>query len=465
MQLTVLGANRQVTGSRYCLEAGGRRIMIDCGMFQEREFLARNWESCPVSAQDFDALLLTHVHVDHSGLLPKLVRDGFVGPIYTTRPSVELAAVVLRDAAHIQMEDALFKQKRHRKEGRSGRFPVVPLYTEADVERVLPRLKPVPYRKPIAVNDVFSVTFHDAGHILGSAMLEVRVTEGATTHSVLFSGDIGQWNRPIVRDPTLFERADFVVMESTYGDRDHDGGEDIGDQLRTVINSTVSRGGSVIVPTFAIERAQELMYYISRLAYAGSIPHVEVFLDSPMAANVTDIFLKFRDCYDEETWQLINSGQSPLRFPGLRLVRTVKESQAINSLKMPCIIMASAGMCNAGRIKHHLRHHIGNPHDTILFVGYQARGTLGRQILDGAEEVRIHGNMQRVRARIEQIHGLSAHADRRGLLRWLGHLQEAPRRVFVTHGEEDSSLAFARQINEQLKWPVHVPQYAESVPL
>lgn len=465
MQLTFLGANRQVTGSRYCLQADGRKILIDCGMFQEREFQSRNWEPCPLPASALDALLLTHAHLDHSGLIPRLVEEGFHGPIYATRPTVALAEVVLRDAAHIQSEDAAFKQKRHAREGRAGKYPEVPLYTEADVDRAVPLFRPVPYRKSISINPAFSVRFHDAGHMLGSAMLEVTATEGDATRSVIFSGDVGQWNKPLIRDPSVFEQADYVVMETTYGDRDHLDAGDIETQLCDVINATASRGGVVLMPTFAVERAQELMYHLSRLVYAQRIPPIPIFLDSPMAVRVTDIFLKSRDFFDEETCRLTAARQPPLQFPGLRLVSSVAESKAINAVHSPAVIMASAGMCNAGRIKHHLAFRIGHSQNTILFVGYQGRGTLGRQILEGQSEVRIHGRLQPVRAQIAQIHGLSGHADRDTLLRWLGAIQTPPRQVFLTHGEEHASRAMAEYIEQQRHWPAYVPSYQETVEL
>lgn len=465
MQLTFMGANRQVTGSRYCLEVNNQRVMIDCGLVQEREFLSRNWQSCPLAASSMHALLLTHVHIDHSGLIPKFVREGFTGPIFTTRPTVDLADVVLRDAADIQKEDAAYKRKRHRREGRSGKFPVQPLYTRADVELALRSFRPVDYDKAIELVDGIEVIFRDAGHILGSAMLELRVTENGRQRRILFSGDIGQWGKPLIGDPSLFDQADYVIMESTYGDREHGELGDVETQLAETINSTVRRGGNVVIPTFAIERAQELMYYIGRLVYTNRISQIPIYLDSPMAVDVTEIFRKHRDYLDEETRQLILSHEPPLHYPGLRLVQAKKDSKAINQLSHPCVIMSPAGMCNAGRIKHHLRNNIGRRESTILFVGYQANGTLGRQILEGDPEVRIHGQMWRVKARIEHINGLSGHADRRGLLRWLGHLQQPPQRVFLTHGEEKAALHLADQIQQQLRWPVQIPQYCDTVTL
>jgi metallo-beta-lactamase family protein len=466
VKLHFLGANRQVTGSRYCLEAAGRKLMIDCGMFQERQYQSRNWEPSPIPPGEIDDLLLTHVHIDHCGLLPRLVREGYRGPIHATRPSVELAEIMLRDAARIQVEDAEYKLRRHRKEGRRGKFPEVALFDESDVQRTLPLLSGVPYGKPLKLNDALSVTFHEAGHILGSAMIEILVREpGQDPTRLIFSGDIGQWDKPLVRNPTLFEQADYVIMESTYGDRQHEDGGDIEDQLQKVIQQTVERGGKVVIPTFAVERSQELMYYISRLVHDDRIPNVKIFLDSPMAVDVTEIFQQFQDCFDAETWQLITSGEPPLRFPGLRMVRSAEESKQLNRVREPCVIMATSGMCTAGRIKHHLRQNIERSESTILFVGYQAEGTLGRQILQRRPEVRIHGRTLQVRAQVAQIFGFSGHADRPALMRWLSHLRQPPRQVFLTHGDEQASLSLAANIRDTLGWPVSIPNFQEVIEL
>ena len=465
MKLHFLGANLQVTGSRYCLEVNDVKVMIDCGMFQERPYLERNWATCPIPANEIEALLLTHVHVDHCGLIPKLVHDGFGGPVYCTRPSVELAEVILRDSARIQTEDVKFKKKRHEKEGRRGKYPEIALYTESDVDRAMPLFQAVPYGKTLEVNDTVSVTFHDAGHILGSAMLELLVREPAGETRLIFSGDIGQWGKPLLRDPTLFDQADYVIMESTYGDRDHPDSGDIQTQLETVINDTVSRGGNVVVPVFAMERAQELVYHVGQLAHAGRIPYLDVFLDSPMAVDVTDIFRNYRECFDEETWKLIMANKPPLRFPGLHMVRNVEESKKINDRRKPCIIMAPSGMCTAGRIKHHLRQNIGRAESTILFVGYQAHGTLGRQIQEGSPFVRIHGRDWKVKAQIHRIDGCSGHADRSALLRWLSNLKQSPQQVFLTHGDEEAAMSFAGEVERRLGWPVTLPRFQDTVEL
>jgi metallo-beta-lactamase family protein len=465
MKLHFLGANRQVTGSRYCLQVGTQRVLIDAGMFQERQFEHRNWEPCPIPPGSINAMLLTHAHLDHCGLIPRLVNAGLSCPIYCTAPTAPLTEVILLDSAEIQAEDAEYKRKRHRREGRKPRFPEVPLYDITDVEATLPMLQPRAYRTPIEVVPGVTATFYDAGHIMGSAMIEIVAEEDGVRRTIVFSGDIGQWNKPIIHDPTLFERADYVVMESTYGDRDHQKPSDIETQLALVINETAAVGGKVVIPTFAVERAQELTYYLSKLTHAKQIPPVPAFLDSPMAVDVTAIYMRFRDYFDDEMWKLIKANQSPMDFPGLQMVRSADASKAINEIKGAAIIMASSGMCNAGRIKHHLRNNIEKKEATILFVGHQGSGTLGRQIIDGAKEVRIHGQPFKVQARIAQLYGFSGHADRSQLLRWISSFKTPPKRVFLTHGEEDVAFAFGRYIGEQLKWPARAPQYNEAVDL
>lgn len=457
MKLQFVGAARQVTGSCYFLEGRDCRFLVDCGLHQEREFLDRNWDPFPFEPAELDAVFLTHVHLDHSGLLPRLVREGFGGPVYTTGASRDLLPIVLDDSAHIQEEDAEFKQKRHRREGRKGPHPEVPLYTVQDAEAVLPQVRSVGYEAPVAVSDGISVIFHDAGHILGSAMIEIVARDNGTERRLLFSGDIGQWGKPIVRDPTVFTQADDIVMESTYGDRDHEDIASIPDLLADVINRTVKGGGNVLIPTFAVERAQDLLFYLGRLSAEQRIPRLLAFLDSPMAVDITEVFEKNQKDMEPEIQAEFKAGEHPFRFPGLELIRTPEESKAINTIRGSCLIMAGSGMCNGGRIKHHLALNIARPECAVLFVGYQARGTLGREILEGTTPVRIHGDLYPVKAGISQIEGFSAHADRKSLLRWVGHFEKPPQNLFVVHGEPEVSEALAANIRETLHWAVNVP--------
>jgi metallo-beta-lactamase family protein len=412
MKIKFFGANNQVTGSCTLLQTDSARVMVDCGLYQEREYLARNWDPFPVAPDSIDMLLLTHVHLDHCGLIPKFVREGFSGPILLTFPSEALLPIVLLDSARIHEEDAAYKKKRHKREGREGPYPEIPLYTVEDTERALPLIKGVPYNKSIPLKDQWEVRFHDAGHILGSAIIEVMVREKGRQEKVLFSGDIGQWDRPLMKDPAVFEYADYIVMETTYGDRDHEDPEDVDRMLGKIIKDTVDRGGNVVIPTFAIERAQELLFHLGRLSRQNRIPYLMTFLDSPMALDVTEVFVRYQDSLDKDVLKLLKQGKEPFVFPGLRMTRTTVESKSINSIRGSTIIMAGSGMCTGGRIKHHLVHNISRPESTILFVGYQARGTLGRQILDGEKVVRIHGQNYPVRAKIEQIQGFSAHAGK-----------------------------------------------------
>jgi len=461
MRLRFIGAAGQVTGSCYLLEAAGRRILVDCGAYQERPSLDRNWDPFPVDPASVDTLLLTHAHVDHSGLIPKFVRDGYRGRILATSATGDLLPIVLLDAARIHEEDAAFKKKRHRKEGRRGPHPEIPLFTAEDVERTLPLLEDTSYGKEVRLGEGLSVTFRDAGHILGSAMLEVAVRENGAARRVVFSGDIGQRNKPLVRDPAVFRQADYVVIESTYGDREHEDAKDVETLLAEAVLAAVEAGGNLVIPTFAVERAQELIFHLSRLVRTGRIPHLLVFLDSPMAVDVTDVFAEHASELDEEARRLFGEGQTPFAFPGLKLIRTIEESKAINAVRGTSVIMAGSGMCTGGRIKHHLARNISRPESVILFVGYQARDTLGRAILSRPPEVRIHGQMWPVRARIAKIEGFSAHADRRGLNRWLDALQAPPRELFVTHGDREVSAAFAAAVAKDRGWRATVPAPGE----
>ncbi len=440
-------------------------MLIECGLYQERQLRGRNWEPFPVPPQTIRAVLLSHAHVDHCGLIPKLVRDGFRGKIYCTEATADLAPIMLLDTARLQEEDAEFKKKRHEREKRKGPYPEVPLYTVEDARASIPFFAPVRYRETVNLGDGISATFYDAGHVLGSATIKVAVRQNGEVKTITFSGDLGRWNRPIIRDPDIFRTTDYVIIESTYGDREHPDDENIEDSLAEIVNTTWKKRGNIIVPSFALERSQEILYYMNKLLLADRIPHIMVFLDSPMAVSITEVFKRHAELFDEEMRRLLKEKKSPFDFPGLKMVESVDESKAINHIKGTVMIIAGSGMVTGGRIKHHLVTNISRPASTVLFVGYQAVGTLGREIVDGARKVRILGKYYRVRARIARLEGLSAHADRNDLLRWLSSLTQPPRRVIIVHGEPESSRNFAELVQQKTGWQVVVPHYGEVMEL
>lgn len=465
INLTFMGAARGVTGSRYLVEANNITLLVDCGLFQEREFQHRNWAPFRCSPQKLDAVLLTHAHLDHCGLLPKLVNEGFRGRVICTPATADITKIILIDSAHLQEEDAAYKKKRHIKEGRKGPYPEIPLYTVADAEASLRLFAPVDYNKPAVIGNGIEATFHDAGHVLGSSMIKLVISQGEERRSIVFSGDIGRWDRPMLQDPDVFRKTDYVVMESTYGDREHKGTKEIGDNLAEIVKAAFAAGGNIIVPSFALQRAQEILYYLNILLMENRIPDLTVYLDSPMAIKITEVFKRYSDLFDREMKDLLHQRQSPFDFPGLKMVETVEESKALNEIKGTVMIIAGSGMCTGGRIKHHLVNNISRPECTILFVGYQAEGTLGRQILDGAKSVRIHGQPRPVRARIDHIHGFSAHADRDELLKWLSKLSVEPRLIFITHGEARAAESFKSFLKEKTGFKVTVPTYGIKVRL
>lgn len=464
IKLKFLGGAGNVTGSCYLIEASGKRLLVDCGLYQEWTLKGRNWQF-QVPPESIDAILLTHAHLDHSGRIPKLVKDGFRGKIYCTDVTVKLAEIMLKDSGYIQEEDALFKKKRHQKEGRKGPHPEIPLYTVEDAIRTMPFFVPVKYGESVEISDGIKAAFYDAGHVLGSAMIKVSIRQGNDERSIIFSGDIGRWNAPILRDPTVFDQAHYVVVESTYGNRYHDSMQNIKDELAEAILSTIKAAGDIVIPTFALERAQELLFYIRELRNEKRIPMMMVFMDSPMAISITEVFENNTENFDKETMAIVRKGLSPFDFPGLKMTRSTEESKAINTIKGTVMILAGSGMCTGGRVKHHLVANISRPESTILFVGYQAIGTLGRQILDGKEQVRIFGHYLPVRAKIVDIEGFSAHADKDDLLKWLSGIKSPPRRTFVVHGEPDSAGELSSAIQERLGWKVSVPVFLEEAVL
>jgi len=465
IKLNFLGAAENVTGSRHLLEANGRRILVDCGLYQERQFRARNWDPFPMPADSIDAVLLTHAHLDHCGLLPKLVREGFGGRIYCTAATSEIAKIILLDSASLQEEDAEFKRRRHERQGRKGPYPEVPLYTTDDAKACFPLFAPVKYRESVNLGDGVEATFYDAGHILGSSIIRAKVRQTDEERIIIFSGDMGRPDRPIVCDPTVFDEADYVIIESTYGDRVHKGPKDTKEMIGEVINSTKKAGGNIIVPSFALERAQEVLYYINELLLEDAIPHLMVFLDSPMATSITKVFQRHSELFDEEMTEFVRHNESPFNFPELKTVATTEESKAINHIKGTVMVIAGSGMCTGGRVKHHLVNNITKPESTIMFVGYQAIGTLGRGIVDGAKKVRILGRKYPVKARVVRIHGFSAHADREELYKWLTELKKPPRCLFVVHGESESARSFGDYVREKTGWEVTVPAYQDEVVL
>ncbi len=465
LKLSFYGAAENVTGSRYLLEANGTRVMIDCGMYQERKLRDRNWDAFQVPPASIDAILLTHGHLDHCGLIPRLVNQGFNGPIYCTSPTADIAAIIMQDSAKIQEEDVRHKKKRHAREGRQSPRPLAPLYTIDDAKKAIPLFKETPYENTVEIAPGLTATFHNAGHILGSSSVRIVATQDGESRSILFSGDIGRWDIPIICDPTPIEQADYVITESTYGDRLHEAVASIPGELERIINETRQRGGNIIIPSFAVERSQELLYHLSGLVAEKRIPRLAVFLDSPMAVRVTDVFLRHPHFFDDETIDLLRRGKHPCDFPGLTMSKTVDQSKAINEIQGTVIVIAGSGMCTGGRIKHHLVSNIERESSTILFVGYQAVGTLGRIILDGEKRVRILGEEREVKASIERIQGFSAHADRDEIFRWMSSFKSAPRHVFVTHGEAESAASFASWLHEKTDWATSVPKYEQTVVL
>ncbi len=463
--LTFYGAAGNVTGSRYLLEAGGRRLLIDCGLYQERDLRHRNWEPFPVDPSSIDAVVLTHAHLDHCGYLPKLVREGFEGPVYATHPTCELARIVLADSAHIQEEDAAKKRQRHERQKRKPPHPDVPLYTSEDAERVSSLLEPCEFGRTLSLGPSLEAELSEAGHILGAASIQLRLKENGTGHNLVFSGDLGRQSVPLLPDPAPFAEADTLVLESTYGDRNHEPVADIPSRLAAVVNETHEAGGNVVIPSFAIERAQDLLYYLSDLLAEDRIPHLMVFVDSPMAIRVTDVFRRYPHLFDEETAARLARGDHPCDFEGLQLTRSVAASKAINHIRGSSIVIAGSGMCTGGRVKHHLVSNISRPESCVLFVGYQAHGTLGRRILDGDTPVRILGEEHDVKARIERIEGFSGHADADELLGWVRAIQNRPDRILVTHGEPDASATLANHLREEMAVEVTAPRYEQSVRL
>src|SRR5882724_9024371 len=459
-KLTFLGAAGTVTGSKYLVEAAGKKLLLDCGIFQgSPELSARNFKPLTVDPKSIDHCVLTHAHLDHVGWLPCLVRDGYQGPIYANPATIELATISLKDSAHLQEEDA---QRSQRSPKRSNPEDHQPLYTPEDIDPMLRLLKPMPRRGGFDLSPEFHFDAYDAGHILGSSSLALTITENGKKTVVAFSGDIGRYNQPILNDPTTPPQADVLLCESTYGDREHESGDPAA-VLADIVNRVVKRGGSIVIPAFAIGRTQTFMYYLRELEDAQKIPRIPVYVDSPMALSATDLYVKYKEDHDLEFAREEQGGGDPLDVHTFHLTRSVAESKAINDVKTPCIIISASGMVTGGRVLHHLAQRLGDARNCVILGGFQAEGTRGRALQDGAKTLSLFGQPVPVRAEIVEMGQFSAHAGKSELLRWLGGLQAAPKQVYLTHGEPAAAQALQQALTEKFKWKAAVARYLDSV--
>ena len=470
MNITFLGAAKTVTGSNFLVEAAGKKFLVDCGMYQGKASQEmENAEDFLYNPEEIDFMLLTHAHIDHSGRIPKLYNEGFRGPVYAHRATVDLCSIMLPDSGHIQETEIEWK---NRKRIRAGLEPLPPLYTAEDAARCMEIFKGIEYDKIIDVAENIQIRFNDAGHMLGSAIIEIWVTENGKTEKIVFSGDIGNNDIPLLDSPTMIDSADYLIMESTYGSRLHIRNDDKAKLFLNIVSETLDKGGRVIIPSFAVGRTQEILYEIDKIKETHmddedfqrkyeQLMQTPVFVDSPLAISATEIFKKNTDLFEEEIQEKLKIGDHPLEFPGLRFTRTADESKTLNDAYYPSIIISASGMCDIGRIKHHLKHNLWNPSSTILFVGYQAPGTLGRTIVDGADKVRIFGEEITVNARIEYIEGYSGHADQEWLMNFVYSFLKKPKHIFLVHGEEDSQEVLKNLIVENAKIPVTIPSFGE----
>ena len=473
MKITFLGATKEVTGSNYLVEACGKKFLVDCGLHQgsTREELL-NDKPFDFDVKSIDFMLLTHAHIDHSGRIPKLYKEGYEGPIYATKAACDLCEIMLPDSGHIQESETMIKNKKRK---RQGTKPLLePLYTAQDAADCMKLFVPEKYDTLIDVAEGITVRFNDAGHMLGSAMIEIWVTENGKQQKIVFSGDIGNNDIPLLASPTMIDSADYLVMESTYGSRLHMRNNEKATMFLDIVSETIDNGGTVVIPSFAVGRTQEILYELNKIKDQHkddakfqqeyqNLMRVPVYIDSPLAVSATEVFKKNMDLFDPEIQEFIKRGDNPLEFLGLKFTRTVEESKALNESNEPCIIISASGMCDVGRIKHHLKHNIWNPKSTILFVGYQAPGTLGRRIADGAKQVRILGEEFTVNAKVEYIEGFSGHADQEGLLDYVCSFRtKMPKHIFLIHGEEDSQVVLKGKILEQVpNMDVQIPEYGQ----
>lgn len=473
MKITFLGATKMVTGSNFLVEAAGKKFLVDCGMYQgsakEEE---KNDDSFFFSIKDIDFVLLTHAHIDHSGRLPKLYKEGYRNPIIATKATCDLCAIMLPDSGHIQEMEAEWK---NRKRLRQGKKEIQPMYTAQEAARSLEIFRPVCYDKIIDIDENIKVRFNDAGHMLGSSIIEVWVNENGKETKAVFSGDIGNNDIPLLDSPTMIETADYLIMESTYGGRLHLRNDDKAEMFLNVVSETLAHGGNVVIPSFAVGRTQEILYELNKLKENRTdeefrkkfdkLMKAPVFVDSPLAISATEVFKENEDLFEEEVKKEMEKGDNPLEFPGLQFTRTADESKELNESKIPSIIISASGMCEVGRIKHHLKHNLWNPKNTILFVGYQAPGTLGRRIVDGEKSVKIFGEEIAVNARIEYIEGFSGHADQEWLLNFVYSFFTKPKHIFLVHGEEEQQEILKQKLIETTKIPVTIPEFGQTYTL
>jgi metallo-beta-lactamase family protein len=457
-KITFLGAAGTVTGSKYLIEAGGKRLLVDCGLFQgQRELTDRNWQPLPIDPASIDWVVLTHAHIDHTGYIPRLVKNGFRGPFYCNPATHELCTILLLDSAHLQEEDARFAQQK----GYSQHKPALPLYTVAEAQTALNQFREIPRADSFQISPEFSVRPHDAGHILGSTWLELTITENGKQTLVVFSGDIGRYDQVILKDPEPPSRADYLLCETTYGDRDHPAGSPEA-ALGEVINRVSKRGGVVVVPSFAVGRMQTLMYFLKELQDQKKIPMLPIYVDSPMAISVTDLYEHHKEDHDVDFSREEAASRDPLNVANVHMTRSVEDSKKINDVTSPCIILSASGMATGGRVLHHLAKRLPDSRSAVLIVGYQAVGTLGRQIEDGSKLVKIFGEMVPVRAEVVDLPQLSAHAGRTELLRWLSGIKAAPKMTFMVHGEPVALESFRAAVDSTYHWPVMVPAYGQT---
>ena len=464
MKLSFYGAAQCVTGSCHCLEVNGRKILVDCGLQQGRDEIDNAY--LPFNPATIDAVLVTHAHIDHSGRVPMLIKNGFTGRVITTRLTADLLSIMLADSGHIQESDAEYQ---NRKNQRAGRPEVEPIYTVADAMRLPEFLTTVEYGEVVEVCEGVKATFIDAGHLLGSASIRLDLTEGGESRSIVFSGDIGNVDQPILRNPQFFDGADYVVMESTYGNRNHTEVWSYTDELAAIIDETLGRGGNVVIPSFAVGRTQELLYFIREIKDQNLVTSVKdfpVYVDSPLARSATTIFCGDLTGYlDEEAIELVSEGEHMFSFPGMNMTETVEESKMLNLDNVPKVIISASGMCDAGRIRHHLKHNLWRNNSAVVFVGFQSPGTLGRHLLDGAAEVKMFGEEIAVNARIINFQGLSSHADRDHLMEWIGKFKAPkPQHVFIVHGDSDVAPLFADTVKD-MGFEAHAPLYTEEYDL